>query len=93
MTEQIQHLQKNGFKLSQMAILVNNHFRQTVFTYFKDRNLAITLQRLSSLADSKVVQSLIEINLLELFSSVESALKTALGGQSIGISNIEILQA
>jgi len=92
MAEQIIQLKQHGFKFSQMAILVKDHFQATrVLKYFNAQNIKISLQRLTSLVDSIVVQLLIELLLAVISPRDESALKTALGTVFIGFSNIQIL--
>lgn len=92
MAKQILHLQKNGFRLSQMAILVKDHFQaKRVHTYFKDKKLDISLQRLSSLSSSIMLKYLMELLYAVINPDDESALKTALGGYLIGFSSVDII--
>lgn len=93
MLQQIQSLQKQGFNLSQMAILVKDQFQsKRVFDYMQKNGVALALQRLSNLSDSSVHQSLIELLTAVISPHDESALKIALGGQLIGFTSVEILQ-
>ena len=92
MAEQIIHLQNNGFKLSQMAILVKDHLQgKRVMDYFKSQGLKVSLQRLSSLAESPVLQNMIELIQAIISPRDESALKIALGSPLIGFTSKEIL--
>lgn len=92
MAEQIIHLQNNGFKLSQIAILVKDHLQaKRVVDYFKSQDLKVSLQRLSSLAESPVLKNMIELIQAVITPRDESALKIALGSPFIGFTSKEIL--
>jgi exodeoxyribonuclease V beta subunit len=92
MVEQILNLQKNGFHLSQMAILVKDHFQaKRVHAYFREKNLSISMQRLSYLSQSIIFKYLTELLYAVINLNDESALRTALGGFLIGFSSLEII--
>lgn len=90
--DQIQSLQAQGFKSSQMAILVKDQFQaKRILDYMQEKGFALELQRLSNLSESAVLPNLIELLTAILQPRDESALKKALGSQLIGFTAQDIL--
>lgn len=90
--EQIQNLKSQGFKPSEMAILVKDQFQaKRVLDYMQEKGFALALQRLSNLSESAVLPNLIELLSAIISPRDESALKKALGSPLIGFTSQEIL--
>ncbi|HRD55725.1 MAG TPA: 3'-5' exonuclease, partial [Parachlamydiaceae bacterium] len=90
---QIKSLKKQGFSLSEMAILVKDHFQaERIMHFLKEKKVAAFLQRVSSLSSSCQVLRLQELLEAVISPKDESVLKTALGGSFIGFSHEEILE-
>lgn len=76
----------------QFAVLVKDRFQaQRLMSYLDELNIPTSLQRSSSLAESKALYSLKELLQGILTPRDESALKTALGGPIIGFTHQDIL--
>lgn len=90
--KQIYELRKEGFKLSDIAILVKNHkISQEIYKFFNDYGLKATLQKDFSLNESLILKRVIELLQAVISPRDESALKVALGGSLIGYTDLEIV--
>lgn len=92
--QEILHLHRSdNIQYKQFAVLVKDRFQaQKLLSFMAQLNIPATLQRTSSLADSKALSALKELLQGILTPRDESCLKTALGGPIIGYTHKEILE-